>query len=56
MRAMTVVTAHTSYIYFVKHGAYDIRLHNARMAESILHGIDFRGAPFNDKDIRIYES
>ena len=50
---ITVIAAHSGHIHFIEHSADNIFLHTGRMAQRVLHGIDFRGAPLNHENIGI---
>src|SRR5262252_5033959 len=52
---ITVVTTYNGHIHLIEHSAYHIFVHTGRISQRILHGFDFRAAPFNDEKIRIYE-
>ena len=53
---ITVIATHSGHIHLIEHSADNIFLHTWRMAQRVLHGIDFRGAPLNHENIGIYEA
>ena len=53
---IAVIAAHSGHIHLIEHSADNICLHTGRMAQRVLHGIDFRGAPLNHENIGIYEA
>ena len=53
---MTVIAPNNIHIYLIKHRSYNICLDTGRIAQRVLHGIDFGGAPLNHENIGIYEA
>ena len=53
---IAVVATHSGHIHLIEHNANNIFLHTGRMAQRVLHGIDFRGTPLNHEKIGIYEA
>src|SRR5262245_14784529 len=55
MGTVAVVTTHNGHIDLIEHSADNTFLNARSVAQYILRGLDFRGAPLNHEDIRIYK-
>src|SRR5437762_10572064 len=53
--AMTVIAANSIHVYLIENHARDVSMYPRCVTQCILHRISFRGAPFDDKNIRIYK-